>query len=167
MRRFSFVWLQYGDFFVCRCGVCVLCCCVLLFEIPGVSNAKAVRFWFCFYVQIPIACHVRAISPAPAKALSCSGLQRFAISSTASFLGEINQGCYYYCSQVGMNFLTKLTMPMIVLIVGLFEVLFFGVGRSTKNFYAVVTNSDSVSRQDVTQVFYLFRSKLHLCRFEG
>ena len=41
MRRFSFVWLQYGDFFVCRCGVCVLCCCVLLFEIPGVSNAKA------------------------------------------------------------------------------------------------------------------------------
>ena len=37
-------------------------CCVLLFEIPGVSNAKAVRFWFCFHVQIPIACHVRAIS---------------------------------------------------------------------------------------------------------
>ena len=29
--------------------------CVLLFEIPGVSNAKAVRFLFCFYVQIRIA----------------------------------------------------------------------------------------------------------------
>ena len=144
---------------------------MLLFEIPGVSNAKAVRFWFCFYVQIPIACHVRAISPAPAKALSCSGLQRFAISSTASFLGEINQGCYYYCSQVGMNFLTKLTMPMIVLIVGLFEVLFFGVGRSTKNFYAVVTNSDSVVQTERSpSTEYLtnkFRSTLHLCRFEG
>ena len=40
---------------------------VLLFEIPGVSNAKAVRFWFCFYVQIRIAWHVRAISLAPGR----------------------------------------------------------------------------------------------------
>ena len=42
--------------------------CVLLLEIPGVSNAKAVRFWFCFrcfYVRIQIAWHVRASSPAP------------------------------------------------------------------------------------------------------
>ena len=39
-------------------------CCVLLFEIPGVSNAKAVRFLFCFYLQIRIAWHVRASSPA-------------------------------------------------------------------------------------------------------
>ena len=30
-------------------------CCVMLVEIPGVSNAKAFRFWFCFYVQIRIA----------------------------------------------------------------------------------------------------------------
>ena len=40
-------------------------CCVLLFEIPGVSNAKGVRSWFCFYVQIRTAWHVRASSPAP------------------------------------------------------------------------------------------------------
>ena len=39
-------------------------CCVLLFEIRGVSNAKAVRFRFCVYVQIRIAWHVRASSPA-------------------------------------------------------------------------------------------------------
>ena len=37
---------------------------MLLFEIPGVSNAKAVRFLFCFYLQIRIAWHVRASSPA-------------------------------------------------------------------------------------------------------
>ena len=37
----------------------------LLFEIPGVSNAATVRFWFCFYVQIRTAWHVRASSPAP------------------------------------------------------------------------------------------------------
>ena len=48
-----------------RVSLWFLCAVLLLFEIPGVSNAKAVRFWFCFYVQIPIACHVRAISPAP------------------------------------------------------------------------------------------------------
>ena len=36
---------------------------VLLFEIPGVSNAKAVRFLFCLYVQIRVAWHVRASSP--------------------------------------------------------------------------------------------------------
>ena len=43
------------------CDACCVCC-VLLFEIPGVSNARAVRFWFCFYVQIRIAWHVRASS---------------------------------------------------------------------------------------------------------
>ena len=32
------------------------------FEIPGVSNERAVRFWFCFYVPIRIAWHVRASS---------------------------------------------------------------------------------------------------------
>ena len=36
----------------------------VLFEIPGVSNAKGVRSWFCFYVQIRTAWHVRASSPA-------------------------------------------------------------------------------------------------------
>ena len=48
------------------CAMCCVCC-VLLFEIPGVSKAKAVRFWFCFYVQIRIAWHVRASLPEPAK----------------------------------------------------------------------------------------------------
>ena len=32
-----------------------------VFEILGVSNAKAVRFWFFFYVQIPIAWHAKAV----------------------------------------------------------------------------------------------------------
>ena len=38
--------------------------CASLFEIPGFSSPKAVRFLFCFYVQIRIAWHVRASSPA-------------------------------------------------------------------------------------------------------
>ena len=51
--------------FSCAVVVSLRCvCCVLLFEIPGVSNARAVRFWVCFYVQIRITWHVRASSPA-------------------------------------------------------------------------------------------------------
>ena len=63
-------WQAPCEFVVCRSGVCV--CCVLLFEIPGVSTATAVRFWFCFYVQIRIAWHVRASSPEPDVLWSCN-----------------------------------------------------------------------------------------------
>ena len=40
----------------------VFAVCSLLFEIPGLSNAKAVRFWFCLHVQIRIAWHGCTIS---------------------------------------------------------------------------------------------------------
>ena len=46
--------LRYG-----RCAVC----CVPLFQIPGVSNAKASHFLFCFYAQVLRRCTFRILVP--------------------------------------------------------------------------------------------------------